>query len=153
MKGFTPLLCQWVQQFVYGGSVVVKVNNDKLAIFITRAKEDGQIEGLIPHLVDGGLSILQYADDTLLFMEHDLEKAKNVKIILCSFEQLSGLKINFHKSELFCYGEAKHHIEQYSQIFGCEIGLFPFRYLGIPMNHKKLNNRYWKVVEDRFLKN
>jgi hypothetical protein len=25
-----------------------------LAIFITRAKEDGQIQGLIPHLVDGG---------------------------------------------------------------------------------------------------
>jgi hypothetical protein len=85
-------------------------------------------------------------------MEHDLEQAKNMKIILCTFEQLSGLKINFHKSELFCYREAKDHIEQYSQIFGCEIGLFPFRYLGIPMNHKKLNNKDWKVVEDRFQK-
>jgi hypothetical protein len=64
---------------------------DMLAIFITRAKEDGQIQGLIPRLVDGGLSILQYADDTILFMEHDLEQAKNMKIILCAFEQLSGL--------------------------------------------------------------
>ena len=72
-----------------------------LAIFITRAKEDGQIQGLIPHLVDGGLSILQYIDDTILFMEHDLEQAKNMKIILCAFEQLSGLKINFHESEFF----------------------------------------------------
>jgi hypothetical protein len=36
-------------------------------------------------------------------MEHDLEKAK---LILAAFEQLSGLKINFHKSELFCFGEA-----------------------------------------------
>ena len=79
-----------------------------------------------------------------------MEQENNMKIILCAFEQLSGLKINFHKSELFCYGEAKDHIEQYSQIFGCEIGLFPFRYLGIPMNHKKLNNKDWKVVEDRF---
>jgi hypothetical protein len=43
---------------------------DMLAIFITRAKEDGQIQGSILHLVDGGLSILQYVDDTLLFMEH-----------------------------------------------------------------------------------
>jgi hypothetical protein len=42
---------------------------------IERAKNDGLIEGVIPHLVDGGLSILQYADDTILFMEHDLEKA------------------------------------------------------------------------------
>jgi hypothetical protein len=43
---------------------------------------------------------------TILFMEHDLEKAQNLKLILSAFEQLSGLKINFHKSELFCFGEA-----------------------------------------------
>jgi hypothetical protein len=40
-------------------------------------------------------------------MEHDLEKAWNLKLILVAFEQLSGLKINFHKSELFCFGEAR----------------------------------------------
>ncbi|WVZ51859.1 hypothetical protein U9M48_002962 [Paspalum notatum var. saurae] len=70
MKGFSPLWCQWIQDFVSRRSVVVKVNNDTgwyfktnkgqhmLAIFITRAKEDDQIHGLIPHLVDGGFSIL-----------------------------------------------------------------------------------------------
>ena len=31
----------------------------------------GHVEGLIPHLVDGGVSFPQYADDTILFMEHD----------------------------------------------------------------------------------
>ena len=62
--------------------------------------------GLIPHLGDGGVSILQYADDTIIFMEHDLVKARNMKLVLCIFEQLSGLKINFHKSELFCFGQA-----------------------------------------------
>jgi hypothetical protein len=72
-----------------------------LAIMIARAKEDGQVDGLIPHLVDGGFSILQYADDTIIFMEHNLEKALNMKLILCIFEELSGLKINFHKSEIF----------------------------------------------------
>jgi hypothetical protein len=65
-----------------------------LAIIIERAKVDGQIEGLIPLLVDEGLSILQYADDTILFMEHDIEKAWNLKLILTAFEQLLGLKIN-----------------------------------------------------------
>ena len=88
-----------------------------LAIILNRAKEDGQISGVVPHLVDGGLSILQYADDTLLFMDHDLEQARNMKLLLCAFEQLSGLKINFHKSELFCYGEARNFVDQYSQIF------------------------------------
>jgi hypothetical protein len=38
-----------------------------LAILINRAKSDGQVDGLVAHLVDGGLSILQYADDALLF--------------------------------------------------------------------------------------
>jgi hypothetical protein len=125
---------------------------DMLAIFIARAKEDGQIQGLIPHLVDDGLSILQYADDTIIFMEHDLEQAKHMKILLCAFEQLSGLKINFHKSEMFCYGEAKYCSDQYSHIFGCGMGQYPFRYLGVPMNHKKLSNRDWKAVEERFQK-
>ena len=31
---------------------------DMLAILIARAREDGQISGLIPHLIDDGLSIL-----------------------------------------------------------------------------------------------
>lgn len=56
------------------------------------------ISGVVPHLVDDGLFILQYADDTLIFLKHDLEKAKNMKLLLLAFEKLSGLKINFHKS-------------------------------------------------------
>jgi hypothetical protein len=91
-----------------------------LAVLIERAKEDGQVDGLIPHLVDGGVSILQYADDTIIFMEHDLQKVLNMKLILCIFEQLSGLKINFHKSELFCFGNAKNLQDEYRILFGCD---------------------------------
>jgi hypothetical protein len=45
---------------------------DMLVILIERAKDIGNFSGVIPHLVDNGLAILQYADDTILFMEHDL---------------------------------------------------------------------------------
>ena len=133
MKGFSHKWRQWIQDFGTGGSVAIKVNDDvghyfqtkkglrqgdpmspmlfnivadMLAILIERTKQDGQIAGVVPHLVDGGLSILQYADDTILFMEHDLDKAQNLKLLLSAFEQMSGLKINFHKGELFCFGEA-----------------------------------------------
>jgi hypothetical protein len=78
-----------------------------LAILISRAKDSDQIRGVVPHLVDEGLSVLQYADETVIFMDNDPEKAKNMKLLLCAFEQLSGLKINFHKSELFCYATTK----------------------------------------------
>ena len=98
-----------------------------LAIIIECAKLEGQIEGVIPHLVDGGLSILQYADDTILFMDHDMEKARNLKLILSAFEQLSGLKINYHKSELFCFGDAQDDADQYAELFGCGQGQFPLQ--------------------------
>jgi hypothetical protein len=68
-----------------------------LATLIQRAKEAGQISGIVPHLVDDGISILQYADDTIIFMDHDMDKAQNMKLLLCAFEKVSGLKINFHK--------------------------------------------------------
>jgi hypothetical protein len=125
---------------------------DMLAILIGRAKRNGQIDGVVPHLIDDGLSILQYVDDTISFLDHDLEKAKNLKVMLCAFEKLSGLKINFHKSEMYCFGEAKGLQDQYITIFGCQGGLFPFKYLGIPMHVRKLSDEDWKMVEERIEK-
>jgi hypothetical protein len=81
-------------------------------------------------------------------MDHDFQKATNMELILCVFEQLSGLKINFHKSGLFCFGEAKQCEQQYAQLFGCGIGTYPFRYLGIPMHTRKLGNKDWQFVEN-----
>ena len=84
--------------------------------------------------------------------EHHIEKATNLKLILSAFEQLSGLKINFHKSELFCFGEAKEAIQQYTDLFGCAQGQFPMRYLGIPIHYRRLTNAEWKEVEERLQK-
>lgn len=89
---------------------------------------------------------------TVLFLEGDTEQAKNLKIVLCTFEKLSGLKINFHKSELFCMRETKRMSETFVQIFGCREGSFPFKYLGIPMSHHKLPNKDWGQIEERFQK-
>jgi hypothetical protein len=120
--------------------VLLNLVADMLSILINRAKNNGQIRRLVAHLVEGGLSILQYTNDKILFMEHDLEQAANMKLLLCAFEQLLGLKINFHKSEIFCHGGAKEIENHYTNLFGCGLGQYPFRYLGIPMHHKKISN-------------
>ena len=73
-----------------------------------------------------------------------------MKPILCIFEQLSGLQINFHKSEIFCFGKANELQDQYTENFGCEVGALPFRYLGIPIHHRKLLNKEWNPAENRF---
>jgi hypothetical protein len=97
-----------------------------LVILIKWANDEGQVDGLIPHLVDGGLSILQYADDTLIFTDHDLAKAENIKHLLLAFKQVSGLRINYHKSELFCFGQAKDDESQYINLFRCKSGGISF---------------------------
>jgi hypothetical protein len=85
MKGFSAKWCQWIDAVIQGGQVGIKINDqvgqnfmtkkglrqgdplspllfnivvDMLAILIGRAKRDGHIEGVIPYLVDDGLSIL-----------------------------------------------------------------------------------------------
>lgn len=64
------------------------------------AQNSGQIAGLIPHLIDKGVAMLQYVDDTIMFIHDDLDSAKNLNLLLYMFEQMSGLKIKFLKSEV-----------------------------------------------------
>ena len=85
-------------------------------------------------------------------VSHDMAKARNMKLILCLFEQLSRLKINFHKSELFCFWKAKDEEHTYRQLFGCELGALPFNYLGIPIRHRKLSNKEWKCIKEQIEK-
>jgi hypothetical protein len=108
-------------------SILFNLVVDMMFVLISRVKELGQIYGVVPHLVDERLLILQCADDTIIFMDNDLERAKNMKLLLCAFEQLSRLKINFHKSELFCYGATMDRQTEFAQIFGCDLRSYPFR--------------------------
>jgi hypothetical protein len=96
--------------------------------------------------VDGELSIFQ---TQILFKEHDLKKASNRQLILSVFEKLLDLKINFHKSELFCFGAAQDDANLYAELFGCGIGSFPISYLGIPIHYGRLILAEWKIVEER----
>jgi uncharacterized membrane protein YebE (DUF533 family) len=63
---------------------------DMLDCMIAHAKSDGLIEGVVSHLVDGGLSILQYADDTIIFMEHG--KSKKLEVHSVSVQAIIGSK-------------------------------------------------------------
>jgi hypothetical protein len=94
---------------------------------------------LISELIPGGVAILQYADDTIICLEHNLEKARNVKLLLYMFEQLSRLKINFDKSEVLLIGGDNDISLEYADIFNCNISLFPLKYLGVPISARRLH--------------
>jgi hypothetical protein len=48
--------------------------------------------------------------------------------------------------------QKKEMENQYAELFCCNLGQCPFRYLGIPMDHKKISNANWKIIEDKFEK-
>lgn len=81
-----------------------------------------------------------------------LMQEKELKLVFSTFELLSRLKINFHKSELFCYGKDKEVEHEYAQLFGCKSVGLPFKYLGTLMHHKKLSNKDWQIIEEKFQK-
>jgi hypothetical protein len=67
---------------------------------LVKETEGDLISGLCPNFLPGGIVSLQYIDDTLLFLKNDPRVALNLRWILTCFEQISGMRVNFHKSEL-----------------------------------------------------
>jgi hypothetical protein len=62
---------------------------------------------------------------------------------------MSGLKINFHKSEVYCLGQAKNRVRQFEEILTCKFGDLPMKYLGIPIDEKRLVNSRWNPVVEK----
>jgi hypothetical protein len=38
------------------------------------------------------------------------------------------------------------------EVVGCKKRTYPFKYLGIPMHHGRLNNKDWPMIEERIEK-
>jgi mannosylglycoprotein endo-beta-mannosidase len=104
-----------------------------LAKMIAQAQEAKLVTGLVPHLIENGVVILQYVDDTILLIQDDMEQIIHMKLILYMVEAMSGLKINFLKSEIMMVLHDDEKKMIYSNIFGCQLGDWPIKYLGVPV--------------------
>jgi hypothetical protein len=88
-----------------------------------------------------------------LFIDKDLELAKNLKWTLTCFELISGMRINFHKSELVSINILEgEELDQFANIFGCPVGAFPIKYLGIPLHYQKLRREDLQPLIDKIIK-
>ena len=116
---------------------------DALAAMLRKASEAGHIKGVVGHLIPGGVSHLQYADDTLLLFQPDLHSVASVKAILLGFELMSGLKINFHKCEVLPMGLDAADGRRIADLLNCKVGKMPFTYLGLPLDYKRIPVEGW----------
>jgi hypothetical protein len=104
----------------------------------------------------GSLSIRlneEYADDTLLFLEHNYIAASHLKWLLMCLEKLLGMNINYHKSDVTPLTLLRRKARiTYSRIFCCNLGEFPFKYLGVPLHYDKLRKEDIQPLVDKIRK-
>ena len=175
-RGFDEKWCGWIKQVISGGTVSVKLNNqigpyfvshkgvrqgdplspilfnfvaDCLTRMIKQAQRNGLITGLASNLIDKGVAVLQYADDTIICLENNMEGARNMKLLLYIYKIMSGLKINFSKSEIVMINGDADQENQFSDLFNCQVGKFPIRYLGVPVSPSKLHLVDWAPLIEK----
>jgi hypothetical protein len=73
----------------------------------------------------------------------------NLKLLLLSFENMSGLKINLSKSEVVIVGTPDAERTRMANLLNCRLGAFPITYLGLPVSDKALRISDWNFLTDK----
>jgi hypothetical protein len=132
---------------------------DVLTRMLAKAYEKGLISWLLGDFREGGITTLQYADDTLLFSSCEDQHLSNLWKVLMIFERVSEMRVNFHKSECTPLNveegrahETAHILSCIAHILSCPLGKLPFKYLGVPLYFEKLKREDLHPVLDKLIK-
>lgn len=91
----------------------------------------------LPYSQDHNFPVVQYADDTLLYVKDCGKELFTLKVLLQSFAQGTRLKVNYQKSCLIPKNLSDGKDEMLARVSGCKIGSLPFTYLGLPLGTTK----------------
>jgi hypothetical protein len=110
---------------------------DLLQSIVNKAWQTGVLKHPIAENFGGDYPILQYADDTLLILHGDARILFDLKGLLRSFSDSTGLHVNFNKSFLVPINTNPERATHLARTFGCQVGSMPFTYLGLPLGTTK----------------
>ncbi|XP_058758239.1 uncharacterized protein LOC131631463 [Vicia villosa] len=130
--GFCARWMRWMECFM-----------EVLTALMRKAKEIGDFRGF-KFNANEEVDILQFADDTIILAEGDTANLWSMKTILRGFELMSGLRINFHRSNLFGINVGGWFLEEASSFLSCKVGSFPFKFLGVKVGDNPRKSSMWK---------
>jgi Reverse transcriptase (RNA-dependent DNA polymerase) len=170
-RGFSDIWITWIQKLVLQGHSQVILNfvterritlkrgvrqgdplspylfnivMDVLALWIQSLNE----RRILKPIYIGCRSCLLYADDTLIFVQPTAHQLNLLKILLDTFGNISGLKINMQKSELLVTSTTSSQVQQLAALIQCKSGTFPLKYLGPPLSDKQIPRQFFKQLID-----
>ncbi|PWA92818.1 reverse transcriptase domain, Reverse transcriptase zinc-binding domain protein [Artemisia annua] len=138
--GFGRRWMSWMKGCLSSATVSVLVN----------ACEKGLFNGISLGEDGTNLSLLQFADDALIFGEWSRKNIKNLISILNNFRKVSGLAINLSKSILYGIGVSSDQIKNLALSLNCKGDVTPFKYLGLPVGKDMSKSCNWTQVIEKF---
>lgn len=93
--------------------------------------------------------ILQYVDDTILFLDDDIQMVENLKEIVFWFGEVSGLVVNEAKLKIFPIADATK-LTQATVVWDYEATNLPDKYLGAPLAVGCKCKHAWQDLVERF---
>nr|GFA15887.1 putative ribonuclease H protein At1g65750 family [Tanacetum cinerariifolium] len=169
--GFGNKWCKWIKSCLKSASMSVLVNGspteefgfergvrqgDPLSPFIFLLVAEG-LNAIVSEAVSKGIfkgievgsnrvvvSHLQYAYDIIFFGEWHKENVSALLCILKCFEEVSGLRVNFNKNNLYGVGADSNEAEEMARWMRCSVGEFLFTYLGLPIGECMSRSSAWR---------
>jgi hypothetical protein len=68
------------------------------------------------------------------------------------YERVSGMKMNFHKSECIAMNVDESRAHEVAHILNCPMGSLPVRYLGVTLHFEKLRREDIQSILDKLIR-
>lgn len=94
------------------------------------------------------ITALQYADDTTVLASSNKDTLISLKITIRLFAAISGLHVNYHKSNFIPLNIEPDDLPWIQAILGYERSSFPIQYLGLPLTiQRPTRELYLPLIE------
>lgn len=98
------------------------------------------------------VSMLQFADDTIVLCQASNQNVMTTKKNLRFFGLAAGLRVNYHKTRIGVVGVQSQQLQVYAHMLNCSQMLIPFKYIGIKVGGNPRKKEFWKEVVDKVRK-